>query len=181
MNRSVIAQGSQKVNRRSKLAVDLTEVDAQLGALSNIVTFQDVEITSLSNAIVDNETAIESLSNNYYPWKSSTDSKITTLQEFDLVFYDDLRNIDNKIDVVADNTLQNTSNITSLSNNLSLYIPQSDKPDLINPAWAATRQIDVKISGFDIDVSIQAPPGISPEDPMYLPPNPLTTSLYRGY
>jgi hypothetical protein len=46
MNRSVIAQGSQKVNRRSKLAVNLTEVDAQLVALSNIVTFQDVEIVN---------------------------------------------------------------------------------------------------------------------------------------
>ena len=39
MNRSVIAQGNQKVNRRSKLAVGLSEVNDQLVALSNIVTF----------------------------------------------------------------------------------------------------------------------------------------------
>jgi hypothetical protein len=85
MNRSVIAQGNQKVNRRSNLAVDLTEVDAQLVALSNIVTFQDVEISSLSNDKA-------SLSNDYYPWTTTTNIKITTLQEFDVVFYIDLRN-----------------------------------------------------------------------------------------
>ena len=116
-----MSQGSLKVNRRSKLALDLTKVDAQLVALSVIITFQDVKITSLSNAISDNETTIESWSNAYYPWKASTNGKITTLQEFDLVFYDDLRNLDNKIDVIADNALQNTSNIISLSNTLVNY------------------------------------------------------------
>ena len=153
----------------------------QIGALSNIVSFQDIEISELSNLVVDNISEIASLSNEYYPFKTSTNAKITSLQEFDLVFYNDLRNIDNKVDDAASNISQNASNIISLSNNLSLYIPQSDKPDLINPTWVAPLQSDVKISGFDIDVSIQGPPGVSPEDPMYLPPTPLTTSLDRGY
>ncbi len=90
----MIAQGSQKINRRSKLAVDLTEVNAQLVALSNIVTFQDAEITSLSNDIA-------SLSNDYYPFKTCTNAKITSLQEFGVVFYGDLRNLDNKIEALA--------------------------------------------------------------------------------
>jgi hypothetical protein len=157
MNRSAIAQGSQKVNRRTKLAVDLTEVNDQIRALSNIVSFQDIEISELSNLVNMNVSEIASLSNEYYPFKTSANAKIISLQKFDLVFYDDLRNIDNKIDVVADNTLQNTGNLTSLSNNLSLYIPQSDKPDLINPTWVAPLQSDVRISGFDIDVNIQGP------------------------
>ena len=87
MNMSVIARGSsQKVNRRTKLVVDLTEVNDQLEALSNVITVQDGEITSLSNAILDNETSIESLSNDCYPWNASSDSKITMIQELDLVF-----------------------------------------------------------------------------------------------
>jgi hypothetical protein len=61
------------------------------------------------------------------------------------------------------------------------YIPQSEKPDLLNPAWVAPLQNQVKISGFDLDVSVQGPPGVSPEDPGYLPPTPLTSALERGY
>ena len=49
MYRSAIAQGSQKINRRTKLAVELTEVNNQIGALSNIVSIQDIKITALSN------------------------------------------------------------------------------------------------------------------------------------
>jgi hypothetical protein len=47
----VIAHGNQKVNRRTRLAVDLTEVDDQLADLSNVITVQDGEITSLSNTL----------------------------------------------------------------------------------------------------------------------------------
>jgi hypothetical protein len=114
MNGSVIAQGSQKVNRRTKLAVDLTEVNDQIGALSNIVSFQYIEILELSNLVVDNISEIASLSNEYYSFKTSTNAKITSLQEFDLVVYE--------------NTLQNASNITSLSNLVSdNYIQQNEK------------------------------------------------------
>ena len=126
--------------------MDLLEVNDQLVALSNIVTFQDVEITSLSNVIIDNETAIESLSNKYYPWKVSIDSKITTLQEIDLVFYDDLRNLHDEIDVVTANTSQNFQQHYIAFQEHFLYIPQFDKPDLITSAWVAPLQSDVKIS-----------------------------------
>ena len=74
--------------------------------------------------------------------------------------------------------LQNEEDISDIRGN---YIPQSEKPDLLNPAWVAPLQNQVKISGFDLDVSVQGPPGISPEDPDYLPPTPLTSALERGY
>jgi hypothetical protein len=61
------------------------------------------------------------------------------------------------------------------------YIPQSEKPDLLNPPWVAPLQNQVKISGFDLNVSVQGPPGVSPEDPGYLPPTPLTSALERGH
>ena len=41
--------------------------------------------------------------------------------------------------------------------------------------------MQVKISGFDINISVQGLPGASPEDPGYLPPNPLASTLERGY
>ncbi len=112
MNRSAIAQGSLKANRRRKLAGDLTEVNYQLGALSNILTIQDIEISTLSNLVDDNISKVASLSYEYYPFKTSANSKITTLQAIDLVFYDDLRNLDNKIDVVEENPSLSSSNIT---------------------------------------------------------------------
>jgi hypothetical protein len=63
MNPTAIAQGSEKVNRRTKLAVDLTEENDQLGALSNIVSIQDIKITTaLSNLAFDNTSEIASLS-----------------------------------------------------------------------------------------------------------------------
>jgi hypothetical protein len=61
------------------------------------------------------------------------------------------------------------------------YIPQSEKPDLLNPAWVAPLQNQFTTSGFDLDVSVHGPPGVSPEDSGYLPPNPLTSALERGY
>ena len=72
--------------------------------------------------------------------------------------------------------------IDALSNDIGeTYIPQSEKPDLLNPAWVAPLQNQVKVSGFDLDVSVQGPPGVSPEDPGYLPPSPLMSALERGY
>ena len=132
MNRSAISHGSQKVNLRTKLAVDLTEVNDQIRALSNIVSIQDIEIvTALSNLVVDNISEIASLSNECYPFKTSTNSKIKSLQEFDLVFYDDLRNLHNEIDVVASSTSQNFSNVISISNNLIAYTFRSPILNLI--------------------------------------------------
>jgi hypothetical protein len=61
------------------------------------------------------------------------------------------------------------------------YIPQSKKPDLLNPAWVAPLQNQVKISGFDLDVSVEGPPGVSLEDPGDLTPTPLTSVVERGY
>ena len=85
-DRSATAHGSHKFNRRTKLAVDLVEVNDQLGALSNILSIRDIEITALSNLVVDNTSKISSLSYECYPFKTSTNSKITSLYEFDFVF-----------------------------------------------------------------------------------------------
>ena len=106
MNMSVFDHGSQKANRRTKLAVDISEVNDHLESLSNVITFQDGEIAALSNAIIDYEAAIESLSNNYYPWKSTTNSKILTLYELDLMCYAVLINLHDEIDALS-NTLVN--------------------------------------------------------------------------
>ncbi len=73
-----MAQGSQKVNRRPKLAVYLTEVNGQIEALSNIVSIQDIEQSTLSHLVDDNRSEIASLSNEYYPFKLSTNSNIET-------------------------------------------------------------------------------------------------------
>ncbi len=49
-------------------------------------------------------------------WRAATDPKIRTLQEFDLVFYEDLRNLHDEIDAVA----ENASNArAALSNDIS--------------------------------------------------------------
>ena len=74
--------------------------------------------------------------------------------------------------------LQNLEDITDIRGN---YIPQTEKPDLLNPAWVAPLQNQVKISGFDLDISIQGPSGVSPDDPGYLPPIQLTSALENGY
>jgi len=74
--------------------------------------------------------------------------------------------------------LQNVEDIADIRGN---YIPQFEKPDLLNPVWVAPLQSQVKISGFDLDVSVQGPPGVSPEDPGYLPHAPLTSYQKRGY
>jgi len=54
--------------------------------------------------------------------------------------------------------LQNLEDIADIRGN---YIPQSEKPDLLNPAWVAPLQNQVKVSGFDLDISIQGPPGVA--------------------
>jgi hypothetical protein len=74
--------------------------------------------------------------------------------------------------------LQNLEDIADIR---GTYIPQSEEPDLLNLAWVAPLQRQVKGSGFDLDVSIQGPPGVLPEDSGFLPPTPLTSSLERGY
>ncbi len=91
--------------------MDLTEVNEQIVALSNIVSIQDIEISALSNLVDDNISEIASLSNEYYPFKTSTNAKITTLQEFDVVFYGDLRNLDNKIEGVEEKQYPKPSKI----------------------------------------------------------------------
>ena len=48
--------------------------------------------------------------------------------------------------------LQNEENIADIR---GTYIPQSEKPELLNPSWIAPLQKQVKISGFDLDISIQ--------------------------
>ena len=90
-----------------------------IGALFKIVLIEDIEITALSNLVFDNTSEIASLSNEYYPFKTSTNSKITSLHEFDLVFYDDLMNLHEEIDVVVSNTSHNSSNSISISNTIT--------------------------------------------------------------
>jgi hypothetical protein len=121
------------INGRSRLQgsdVKIACIQSKIETISNDILINEEDIATLSNnlainyanlsnLIVDNRSEIKSLSNAYYPFKTSTNSKITTPQEFNMVFYGDLRNLDNKIDVVEGNASQNSSNITSLSNLVS--------------------------------------------------------------
>ncbi len=121
VERSEAQRTLRKINGRSRV-VDFKDVNDQLESLSNLTAVQDGEIASLSNE--------------YYPWKAATNSKVATLQEFDVVFYNDLRNLDNKIDVVAINTTQNASNIASLSNTVAYdYITTSDLNDQLTTTY----------------------------------------------
>ena len=73
--------------------------------------------------------------------------------------------------------LQNLEDIADIR---GAFISESEKPYLFNPAWVAPLQNQLKISGFDLDISIQEPPGVSPDDPGFLPPTPLMSALKRG-
>ena len=84
-------------------------------------------------------------------------------------------------DRLADLNIDILQNLDDIADIRGDYIPQSEKPALLNPAWVAPLQNQVKISGFDLDIIVQGPPGVSPEDPGYLPPDPLTSALERGY
>ena len=52
---------------------------------------------------------------------------------------------------LSSDILQNLLDIADIRGN---YIPQYEKPDLLNPAWVAPLQNQVKVSGFDLDVSV---------------------------
>ena len=80
-------------------------------------------------------------------------------------------------DLISD-ILQNLEDIADIRGN---YIPQSEKPDLLNPAWVAPLQNQVKSFGFDLDISIHGPPGVSPDNRGSLPPSPLMLRTYESY
>ena len=79
LNRPVIAEGSKHVNRSKKLAMDLTELNDQIVALS-ILSIQDIEISTLPKLVIDNRSENASLSREYYPFKTSTNYKISSLE-----------------------------------------------------------------------------------------------------
>ncbi len=68
------------------------------------------------------------------------------------MFYNDLRNLDNKIDVVADNTTQNASNIASLSSTLAYdYIATSDLNDHLTATYIQQyEKCNFSVSNLDI-------------------------------
>ncbi len=98
MDRSSEERALRRINGRTRLAVDLNE---PLGLIESLKARLDDDVDELSNAI-------ESLSNNngeldvgfgaLEAWREAADLKIRTLQEFGLVFYNDLRNLHAEID-----------------------------------------------------------------------------------
>jgi hypothetical protein len=90
--------------------------------------------------------------------------------------------IQDRLSDLNSNILQNEEGIAGMATDLQEnYIPQPKKADLIIPPWVDRLQSDVKISGFDLDVRIQGPPGVAPEDLGCLQPIPLTSALKRGF
>ncbi len=82
-----------------------TRLDDNVDGLSN-------DIGALSNNLVGMEEDVGALET----WRAVTDPKIRALQEFDVVFYNDLQNLHGEIDDVA----ENASNArAALSNELS--------------------------------------------------------------
>ena len=89
----------------------------------------------------------------------------------------EIRSLKNRLSNLNSDILQNLEDIADI---WGTYIPQSEKPDLLNPAWVAPLQYQVKISGFALDISVHGLPGVSPDDLGYLPPTPLTSAIEWG-
>ena len=82
--------------------VDLNE---PLGLIESLSSHLDDEVDGLSSAIdaLSNDVGEQEVGfGALETWRVATDPKIRTLQEFDLVFYDDLRNLHVEIDAVAE-------------------------------------------------------------------------------
>ncbi len=69
------------------------------------------DVDALSNSITG-------LQGYFDAWKTTTYLKITNLQEFKIVFYNDVTHLHDEIDVVAVISPRNTNSITTLSNSL---------------------------------------------------------------
>ena len=96
--------------------VDLSE---PLGLIESLSSRLDDEVDGLSNAIDALSNDIGELEVGFgalETWRAATDPKIQSLQEFDLVFYNDLRNLHDEIDAVAE-TASNAR--AALSNDIS--------------------------------------------------------------
>jgi len=97
--------------------VDLSE---PLGLSESLSSRLDDEVNGLSYAIDALSNDSEEMEVGFgalETWKAAMDPKIQPLQEFGLVFYDDLRNLHDEIDVVAENASNNAR--AALSNNIS--------------------------------------------------------------
>ncbi len=79
-------------------------------------------IDALSNDIGELEIGFGALET----WRAAADPKIRTLQEFDLVSYDDLRNLHDEIDAVAENAWNARA---ALSNDISERFGASLNPN----------------------------------------------------
>jgi hypothetical protein len=116
MDRSSEARALRQVNGRTRLVVDLSE---PLGLIESLSSRLEDEVDGLSNAIDALSNDIGELEVGFgtlETWGAATDPKIRTLQEFDLVFNDDLRNLHDEIDAVAEIALNARA---TLSNDIS--------------------------------------------------------------
>jgi hypothetical protein len=116
MDRSSEVRTLRQVNGRTRLAVDLSE---PLALIESLTTRLDYNVDGLSNdidALSNNLVGLEKDVGALEPWRAAADPKIRTLQEFDVVFYNDLRNLHGDIDDVAENA---SSARAALSNDLS--------------------------------------------------------------
>ena len=183
MNRSAIALGSQKVNRRTKLEVDLTEVEKQIFSLSN-------DLAALSNEVLENEEDISALSNQV----DINTLDIASLSNEVLVNQQDIATLSNEVleneqDIAAlsNEVLENEQDIASLSNDLyTLYITEADLNDQLIANYIQQYEKDnFAVTNLDVsgNLTINGAPYV-PHIPYVLPDditvNSITTNRLIG-
>jgi len=123
MDRSSEERTLRQVNGRTRLEVNLNEPRAQLESLATRLDLYTNITDGTFEAMATNYTPrIEALENKgeaLEAWRITGDTKILTLQEFDLISNDDLRNLH----ILIVNAAENTSNdIGALSKDLGGHI-----------------------------------------------------------
>ena len=193
MIRSTRALAPQKVNRRTKLNVDLDDVEAQIVSLSN-------QLVSLSNEVLENEVDIETLSNFVYPEIQRIDTEIASLSndfsslsnevrenEEDIASlsnyaYTQVASINSEYESLSNDLYTDYLTISELNDQLTAnYIQKFEKLNFVTSNLSASNLAvsgGLTINGCNIEDLIPEP------DPYVLPPditlNSVTTQILNG-